>query len=234
MPILPQAPQTLEKQSSSKISQALRAIDAGKSPSDSEASLARVEVRGISNDAELDEVYRITHDAYLERGYCKAQPDGRLIHYPHLDRIPETRILIALIDGAILGTISWTLDGPQGFHVDSDFKTECDAIRKEGRRLAASWRIATRNSCRDERHVVMALIQETLRETLEAGVETTVFTFNPRHERVYQRLLNMTTVARNDGTDGLENAPAVFMRMDRETVPERWLAAIAKREGTCV
>lgn len=215
-----QAPPAREETQSSEVSQAVRALSAGLT-GDRVAPESSVEIRPIRGDAELDAVYRITHDAFLEQGYCKAQPDGRLIHYPHLDRIPETTILVALIDGAICGTISLTLDGPQGFHVDSDFKPECDEIRREGRRLAAAWRMATRSSCRDERKVVMALILGALRGTFDASVQTTVFTFNPRHERVYQRLLNMTTVARNQETDGLENAPAVFMRMDAETVPER-------------
>jgi hypothetical protein len=201
------------------------------SADDRAASEPSVEVRPIRGEAELDEVYRITHDAFLEHGYCKVQPDGRLIHYPHLDRIPETTILVALIDGAIGGTLSLTLEGPQGLHVDSDFRAECDAIRREGRRLAAAWRLATRSSCRDERRVVMALILGALRGIFDAGVQTTVFTFNPRHERVYQRLLNMKIVARKQGTDGLENAPAVFMRMDAETVPERWRKACQTHEA---
>jgi len=180
-------------------------------------------VRPIADDAELDAVYRMTHDAYLDQGYCEQQQDGRLIHYPHLDRIPETTILVALLDGEIVGTISWTLDGPTGLHVDTDFRAECDRIRSEGVKLAASWRIATRRDYRSKRAVVMALIKSLMHGFASAGVTTSVFTFHPRHERVYQRLLNMTTVAYGSKTDGLDNAPSVFMRMEMATIPGHWL-----------
>ena len=212
----------------SNLSQALRAIPtdaANAEAAHAEAEAAAIQVRPIQNNAELEYIYRLCHDVYAERGYCAPQPDGRLVHYPHLDGIAQTTVLVALIDGEIVGTNSFTLDGPQGLHVDSDFRSECDAIRREGRALGASWRIATRLACRSERNVVMALIQETVRLFVESGVQTSVFTFNPRHERIYQRLLNMKTIARSDGTHGLNNAPAVLMRLDVESIPERWLQA---------
>ena len=195
-------------------------------------------VRVAATAADMDKVYRLTHDAYLEQGYCAPQPDGRLIHYPHLDGIPETTVLVAEENGQIVGTNSLTLDGPAGLHVDSDFKAECDRIRAEaraaGRRLGASWRIATRSSCRQVAVVVKSLIRETVSRFVADGVETVVFTFNPRHERIYKRLLNMRTVARHGGTvHGLNNAPAVFMRWEMATCPDQWLttpAEFARRE----
>jgi len=218
-PAVPAA-EVRERTVPSGISQALKALDAGALAED-EADLRVLPARDARD---LDCVYCLTHDAYLAKGYCLPQPQGRLIHYPHLDGIPETTVLIAILNGGIAGTNSLTLDGPCGLHVDHDFKPECDAIRAEGRRLAASWRIATSASLRSETRVVLALIQETVRQALLAGVETCVFTFNPRHERIYKRLLNMQTVAaRLESVAGLANAPAVFMRLDMERIPERWL-----------
>jgi hypothetical protein len=75
----------------------------------------------------------------------------------------------------------------------------------------------------------MAMIQAVIDGFIADGIETAVFTFNPRHERIYQRLLNMATVSRNDNTKGLSNAPAVFMRMELATVPEKWLKTAAAK-----
>ena len=97
-----------------------------------------IEIRPIRGAEELDSVYRLTHDSFLERGYCQPQPDGPLIHYPHLDNIPETTVLVAVVQGEIMGTLSFTLDGPRGFHLDGDFKTECGRIRAEGK----AWRLS--------------------------------------------------------------------------------------------
>jgi len=180
-------------------------------------------IKKAENAGEMEGVHRLTHDTYFEQEYIDRQPGGKLIHYPHLENIPETTVLIAVSEGRIIGTNSLTLDGPAGLHVDKDFKEQCDRIRLEGRSLAASWRIATRSGCRSERKVVLGLIQKTVDEAVACGIETMVFTFNPRHERIYRRLLNMRTVARSEGSAGLNNAPAVFMRLDREDLPEQWL-----------
>ena len=212
----------------SNISSALSAVSRHDDPQD---DLSEIDVRPVRNDAELDAVYRLTHDAYVERGYCAPQPDGRLIHYPHLDRIPETTILVACSEGDVVGTISWTRDSATGLHVDADFKAECDTIRKEGRGLASSWRIATKNSCRAERRYVMALIQAAVNLWFESRLATCVFTFNPRHERIYQRMLNMTTVARSAGTHGLNAAPAVLMRAEFQNIPERFTRALTSAKA---
>lgn len=185
---------------------------------------AKIRVRSVRTSLEMDEVYRIVHDAYLERGYIEEQPYGKLIHYPHLDGIPETTVLVAIENSEIVGTNSVTFDGLYGMHVDEDFKEECDQIRLEKRVLAASWRIATRKSCRNVRKVVMELIQKTVDHAIINGIETVLFSFNPRHERIYKKLLNMTTIARDDkSVAGLSNAPAVLMRADTEKLPDRWL-----------
>jgi UDP:flavonoid glycosyltransferase YjiC (YdhE family) len=189
-------------------------------------------VRTIQGPGELEAVYRVTHDSYVERDYCHPRPDGRLAHHPHLDHVPETAVFVAVAGAEIVGTSSVTLDGPLGLPMDDDFRAECDRIRAEGRRLAASWRLATRKAYRNQTRLVKALIKATTIRGIRMGVQTCLFTFNPRHERIYQRLLNLRTVARREGMTGLLNAPAVLMRGDTERFHECWLrAADTKRQA---
>ncbi len=214
----------------SGISRALKAVGASLERKGGPATESGIVVRPVQDESELDEVYRITHDACVERGYCKPKADGRLLYYPHLDRIPETTVWAALAEGRIVGTISLTLDGPLGLHVDKDFKAECDRIRLEGRRMAGSWRIMTRKSCRSETAVVLELIKAVLGCCLEKGIETCVFIFNPRHERIYRRLLRFKTVARKEATATEElQSSLVFMRCDREELPAWCRSADAKQ-----
>jgi len=181
-------------------------------------------IRPVQN-GEMDDVYRITYDAYLDMNYCEYQSEARLIHYPHLDNIPETTVLIAEEDGGIVGTASLTLDGEQGLNVDSDYKAECDKVRTEGRRLAAAWRLVTTDH---DRRVVMGLIGHMVHVVISFDVETCLFTFNPHHEGVYKRLLNMETISgHNSSVQGLKNAPSVLMRWDVEKCPSRWLPKAA-------
>lgn len=168
-------------------------------------------IRPVRNDREMNEVYRLTHDAYVEQGYIKPQPDGRLRHYTEVDAAPENMVLVALEDDAIVGTVSVTLDGPAGLHVDHDFRAECDAIRAEGHTVGASWRIITEPGHRSSMAVVVELIRSTIDVLNRFEVETILCTFNPRHERVYQRLFGMSTVAHCTTVDEVASA-AVLMR----------------------
>jgi hypothetical protein len=217
-----EAPRTHRR--ASAISQALGAI-ARVEPGEARtrAPAAAIEIRQAGSASELEEVYRLTHDAYVEREYCRPRPDGRLVHYPHLEGIPETIVLIALLDGRVVGSVSVTLDGPRGLHVDQDFGDTCDAVRREGVRVCAAWRIVTRRSLRGERRVVMALIKATFSTAFgRLACRAMLCSFNPRHEGFYRRACGMETIARRDSTRGLYNAPAVLMRVDADRLPERW------------
>ena len=79
-----------------------------------------------------------------------------------------------------------------------------------------------KHSMSPSRRILMALIKETAALATHQGVDTWLFTVNPRHESVYQRLLKMYTVSRKECTQGLTNAPAVLMRADREHLPGAW------------
>lgn len=186
-----------------------------------------IAIRPIQNSVELDAVYRMTHNAYVDMGFIDPKPDARLIHYPHLDALSETTILVATMNGEIVGTNSLTFDNPTGLHVDEDFKGETDCIRGEGRVLAASFRINTCKEVRQRNAIVMGLIGETVRLALSRGVETCLFIFHKRHERIYQRLLNMRTVAEKPEIACVRNFPAVFMRCDFEDLPD-WCTQYAE------
>ncbi len=176
----------------------------------------RIEVRPVRSEVELDEVYRLTHDAFVEQEYCRPQPDGRFMHCLRFDRIPETTVFIALRHGRIIGSLSVTLDGPEGLPVEVDFDSECDRIRQEGSLLANGWRMVTRKQCRASRRLVFAMLREGVGHCREAGVRTCLHCVNPKHERAYQKLLKWKTVARHQEACGLQNAKAVLMRMDED------------------
>src|SRR5262245_54493084 len=92
-------------------------------------------IRPIADARELDAVYRLTHDAYDDEGYAAPRSDGRLVHYAAFDQIPETVVLGSFVEGTLVGTVSWTADGPNGLPVERDFPDECARIRAEDRTL---------------------------------------------------------------------------------------------------
>jgi hypothetical protein len=176
-------------------------------------------IRPVANEDELAMVHRLTHDAYVSMGYATPQPDRRLVHYGDFDHLPETTILVALRQDEIVGSMSLTLDGPWGLTVETDFKKVCDSLRYSGRSLAVIWRFVITKSENSSRQVLMALFQKVTAFALMEGVNTCLITVNPKHETVYQRLLNATVVSTNSFTKGLDQAPGVLLRLDYERVP---------------
>lgn len=185
-------------------------------------------IRKASSLKDLKAVWKLTHDMYVAEGYAQPQPDGMLCHYPHLDGIPETAVFVAEDErGRIVGTNSLTLDGPAGLHVDDDFKDLADAVRAECRReaktLGASWRIVTEPGYRQSLDVVMRLITATIEEGRRwGGLHVWLFTFNPKHQKFYNRMLDFRTIS--DVRDGhsVGKAPAILMRGEMENMVRRW------------
>lgn len=187
-------------------------------------------VREAQTIRELDEVHRITHDSIVEAGYMPPQNGGRIISYPELDSSPRTTILVAVEGRRVIGTNSITADGPFGLHTDRHFRAETDVIRREGRRLVSSFRIATDPSWTGRRS--FALVQDLVRLTLVVAIhkydfETILCTFNPKHESVYERWLAARTVRLIEAMeDDRIAAGAVMMRIDRERLPEAVLREV--------
>lgn len=179
--------------------------------------------RPIAKRIELDAVHQLTYVAYLRKGYCRRNDSERLSHYPHLDYIPQTTVFVAVDYRGIVGTLSWTRDGPEGLHVDMDFLEETNKIRAEGRAVASAWRLVVAPHARVTVKVLLGLIHKTVRSMVGAGIQTALFTFNPAHELAYRTILNMKTVAKIDSTIGLISAPAVLMRLDLENVPAKFM-----------
>lgn len=188
--------------------------------------------REVRTLRELDEVHRITHDSIVSAGYMTPQPGGRIVSYPALDPSPLTTILIALEDGRIVGTNSVTADGPLGLHTDVYFPAQTDAVRQEGRRLVSSFRIATDPGwC--SRHG-NALVRDLVKWTAFVAIhkyrfETMLCSFNPKHEVLYRRLLDASTIARRDDLGhGEIKAGAVMMRIERADVERKFGADLGR------
>lgn len=189
-------------------------------------------IRESRSPTDLDAVHRITHDSLVDAGSLIPLPGGRLISYPKIDRLPQTTVLVATIGAAVVGTNTLMSDGPAGLHTDVHFRRETDRIRGEGRRLISSFRIAT-----DPKHPAtqgIALILDLIRWTYFIGInkyrfETCLFTFNPKHEPIYKRLIAARTVARRECMPGSPIATGVvLMRIDWERTPSRILRELGE------
>jgi hypothetical protein len=188
----------------------------------------------------MEAVWRLTHDEYVKMGYAAPRPDRLLRHFD-LDGIDETAVWIAEEEdaiGTVLGTISVTVDGPAGLHVDEEFRDAADAVRKEcrltGKKLAAPWRIVTRSDHHGQLAISMALINACVEHVVNQGLDVTLYTFNPRHEKFYKRMLGFETIAGPRPSPAVRNAPAVLMRGDLEVVARVWAQTQSRRSSARV
>jgi hypothetical protein len=182
-------------------------------------------IRELYTDDEREQMYRLVHDEYVGAGYIDPRPDKRFVHYKGLwDNISQTVTHLAYDDiGDLIGTNSLTRDSDTGIHTGIDFPKETMRERLTGKSLASSWRIVTRSDQRNSAGLICALIRATIQTMVTRGVETSLFTFNPKHMCRYHLALNMEMIGFNESTQGLHGAPAVLMRAYTKDYPERWL-----------
>ena len=168
----------------------------------------------VKNKEELDPVLVMTYNNNLEQGSCDPNPSGRMQHYPQLDGIAET-VVISVFEGSrFVGSNSFTQDSPVGLSMEKDFKEEIEQLRKEGHKLACSWRLVTDKEYRGKNTLVLGLIKETFDIFEKSGCNLLLMTFHPDHAKIYEKILGATRIAERATTGGLSNAPAVLLGLD--------------------
>jgi hypothetical protein len=183
-------------------------------------------IREVRTVDELAEVYRLTHRVYAHEGYCEHTATGQLRHYSHLDAIDETTVLIATEKSLVIGSHTTTLDGPLGLHTDHDYPEEMKELRRQGKRLAAAWRLVTDPLYRGRRRLIMDLLGATIHRAFDRGIEYLVTDVHPDHKRFYTRFVGMETLA--VGTcEAVGGMPSVLMGYDRgKGIPRRWCSEL--------
>ena len=189
-------------------------------------------VRTARSREDLEAVWRLTHDVYVAEGYAAPQADGMLRHYA-LDGLPETTVWLAEDDaGQLVGTLSLTLDNPVGLHVDEDFKDVVDGVRgecrREGKVLGAFWRIVSDPSFRGRLEVSLGLVNAGVEAAASLPVDVSLYTFNPKHESFYRRVLDLEPIAGPRPSHSVQGAPGILMRGERKKMVARW-AGITRR-----
>jgi predicted N-acetyltransferase YhbS len=152
--------------------------------------MTTLEIRPAT-EAEIPQIWMLTHDAYALKGYILPQPDGMFRHYRAWEDV-STR-LVAVLDGRLVGSLTYTLDGEFGLP------------------LGCCWRIVVAPDCRHQHRVSHGLMIAAAQECVAAGEPVCLCEVNPRHVDYYRKRLGFREVARRDSTRGLIDAPSVLM-----------------------
>jgi len=168
-----------------------------------------IEIResGIGN---IGDIWSLAHDRYFECGYIDKQFSGMFTQYPEYEFLPETKRLIAIDNGELIGTVTITLDGEYGLPIEADWPKETQIVRAVGLPIACVWRLVTKLACASTRRIVLDLLKGCVRELIECGEPVILAAFNPRHKDFYKRFCRLTEIGRHEITKGLQNAPSIL------------------------
>ena len=135
----------------------------------------------------LRELNSLTYTSFLEKKFILANPEEEADLFPTLNHIPQTTIVIAELDKEILATVSVTIDSEYGLNSDEHFSRETNEIRKENKKLASSWRIATAKDYRKNIRIFKSLVREVYRILEENDIEHVLFIFPEENERFFSK-----------------------------------------------
>ncbi len=163
---------------------------------------------------ELESAFRILHDAYVAMGFMKPSPSGMRITI--FNALPDTRTLIALWDGEVIGTVSIIPDSPMGFPIEHIF--ELARLRNKNVRLAEVSALAIEKRYRGDPNVILFSLFKSLYEYCDRylGIETILMAMHPDISEFYERILFCQRISAQaiDEYEYVNGAPAVGLYLD--------------------
>lgn len=194
---------------------------------------SRLELKVAETQQELQECFRILHDAYVGSGFMKPDPSGMRVTIYHA--LPTTTTLCAKWEGKVVGTISMIREGVFGFPLQSVFDLE--QVRKKYGQVAEISALAIHPDFRKTGGVILFPLMKFMREYCVKMFDTRhlVIAVNPDRIDLYEALLffdrlREAPVPEYDFANGapavgatldLQSADAVFKRGYRGRPPRK-------------
>jgi len=169
----------------------------------------------VANDMESrQKAYRLVYSLYLEKEYARPHPSGMWLS--SFDAQPETAtLLVEKRDGVAVGALTVVFDSPAGLPADHLYRSELDALRATGRRLAEVTSLGVADEAQAGSRVLVRLfnfayfVARGIR-----GATDFVVTVNPRHAGFYERLMLFREAGPERSYGKVGGAPALLLRLD--------------------
>lgn len=174
----------------------------------------RLELKVAETQQELEDCFRILHDAYVASGFMKPAASGLRVTMYHA--LPTTTTLCAKYDGRVVGTMSMIREGVFGFPLQSVFDLS-DVRAKQGQ-IAEISALAVHPDFRKTGGAILFPLMKFMYQYCTEYFDTRhlVIAVNPDKIELYESLLfferlQETTV---DSYDFANGAPAVGATLD--------------------
>lgn len=186
-------------------------------------------VRFATTRNDFANCYRLIYKTYLHYGYTKLSPHELRANF--WNALPATYTLIAEKNGHLEGTLTCVMDSEAGLPIDSFSSLELQKLRQEGRRLCELSGLAV-NSQHAEATTILRLFRYAL--ALTTGFlngSDFVITVHPRHAGFYKEVVLFEELARKQQYPQVNGAPGVLLRLDLETMQERYFQTYGGRKA---
>lgn len=181
--------------------------------------------------SDLDQAFRLLHDAYVREGFSKPHPSGRRVTDYHA--LPSTSTLVAKHNDEVIATISVIRDGQ--FGVPADAVIDLSPYRDKGLRIGEVSSLAIHPKFRGRSGEIMFhLFKYMLHYSIHYfGLDRFVIVVNPNRISLYESILTFERLQTNtiQSYSFANNAPAVCAMLDLVSLDDTFRRIYDGRPG---
>ena len=182
----------------------------------------RLVLKIAETQEELEECFKLLHDAYVSSGFMKPAPSGLRATIYHA--LPTTTTLCAKFDGEVVGTLSLIRESVFGFPLQAIF--DLKEIRARGGKIAEVSALAVHPDFRKTGGAILFPLMKFMYEYCTTFFDTRhlVIAVHPARIEMYESLLFFNRLTENEvaNYDFANGAPAVGASLDLRTAPRKY------------
>jgi len=179
----------------------------------------KIIIRLAVSKGELDKIFGLRYQSYLEKGYISENPSKLL--YDEWDGLDATTHIVAIENDQITGAVRIVRDSRKGLPMERVFKREITDLRRQGRVLAEASTLVTAKEDRNSKRLLwLRLCRAVWREAQACRINDLCIAVTPNHLSFYKRLL-FETIGNPERYSSLNGILAYPMRLRVEDVTNR-------------
>jgi GNAT superfamily N-acetyltransferase len=179
----------------------------------------RLELKVAETRGEIEDCFKILHDAYVASGFMKPAPSGMRVTIYHA--LPTTTTLCAKYDGKVVGTMSMIREGVFGFPLQAVF--DLANVRAKPGQIVEISALAIHPDFRKTGGAILFPLMKFMYEYCTEFFDTRhlVIAVNPEKIELYESLLFFERLQANvvQNYDFANGAPAVGATLDLFRAP---------------
>ena len=192
----------------------------------------RLVLKIAETEDELEQCFKLLHDAYVGAGFMKPAQSGLRATIYHA--LPTTTTLCAKYDGQVVGTLSLIRESVFGFPLQAIF--DLKDIRAVGGKIAEVSALAVHPDFRKTGGAILFPLMKFMYEYCTTFFDTRhlVIAVHPTRIEMYESLLFFERLTENkvDNYDFANGAPAVGASLDLRNAPKKYKLCYGKKKRT--